>query len=67
MNYSYESWQGRTGGLGRPQAEERQKRFVNGEFIDGVMSMHGTPTAIRFFKAAIMLEKSFLLHGIVNA
>ena len=52
---------------GRPQAEERQKRFVNGEFIDGVMSMHGTPTAIRFFKAAIMLEKSFLLHGIVNA
>ena len=54
-------------GGGRPQAEERQKRFVNGEFIDGVMSMHGTPTAIRFFKAAIMLEKSFLLHGIVNA
>ena len=32
---------------------ERQKRFVNGEFIDGVMSMHRTPTAIRFFKAAI--------------
>ena len=29
--------------------------------------MHGTPTAIRFFKAAIILEKSFLLHGIVNA
>ena len=27
---------------GRPQAEERQKRFVNGEFIDGVMSMRGS-------------------------
>ena len=45
---------------------ERQKRFVNGEFIDGVMSMHATPTAIRFFKAAISKRNHFLLHVIVR-
>ena len=45
------------GGRGRPQAEERQKRFVNGEFIDGVMSMHADCHPL--FQGCNQLEKSY--------